>query len=264
MRGEGLGFAEVLADAQQLGYAEADPSLDVDGHDAAQKLVVLAMLAFGAAVDDQAVHVEGIRDIDELDFHFAERFGLTIKHLAIGYPRGDRVELRVHPAMVKQSSVLANIHGVLNGAFLQGRALGPCLLMGPGAGAMPTAVSVVADIVDVARARLEGSPGLATRAIRMQERAIVDMAEVSTRYYLRFDVHDEPGVLAHIAGSLGKRGVSVEQMVQQGRGADAGERVSVIIITHQCREGAVREALDEIASASFMRAVPRLIRIEDV
>jgi homoserine dehydrogenase len=98
----------------------------------------------------------------------------------------------------------------------------------------------------------------------MQERAIVDMAEVSTRYYLRFDVHDEPGVLAHIAGSLGKRGVSVEQMVQQGRGADAGERVSVIIITHQCREGAVREALDEIASASFMRAVPRLIRIEDV
>jgi homoserine dehydrogenase len=263
MRAEGLDFADVLKDAQRLGYAEADPSLDVDGHDAAQKLVVLSMLAFGAEVDDKDVHVEGIRDIDRLDFDFAERFGFTIKHLAIGFDRGSRLELRVHPAMVPRSSVLGNINDVLNGAFIRGAALGPCLLMGPGAGAMPTAVSVVADIVDVARASLEGTPGLSTRSIQPKRRELLNLAEVVSRYYLRFDVIDEPGVLASVAGALADQGVSVEQMVQQGRGTDGGI-VPVVIITHHCSEGAVYRALDQVRAANFLKVPPRLIRIEDV
>lgn len=263
MRAEGLAFAEVLEDAQRLGYAEAEPSLDVDGHDATQKLVVLSMLAFGAQVDDKKVHVEGIRDIDELDFQLADRFGFTIKHLAIGIDRGQKLELRAHAAMVPKSSVLANINGVLNGVFIRGAALGPCLLMGPGAGAMPTAVSVVADIVDVARASLEGTPGLSTRAIQPKPRELLDMTEVTSRYYLRFDVTDEPGVLAVIAQALAAQSVSVEQLVQQGRGG-AGTAVPVVIITHQCREGSVLKAFDEVRKHKFMSVPPRLIRIEDV
>ncbi len=264
MRDEKLPFAEVLADAQRLGYAEADPALDVDGHDAAQKLVVLSMLAFGARVDVDKVPVEGIRAIDQLDFRFADRFGYTIKHLAIGHDMGDRIALRVHPALVKKGSVLANIDGVLNGVFIMGRALGPCLLVGRGAGDMPTAVSVVADIVDVARSKIEGEPGLATRGIQLKARPLVSLEEIESRYYLRFDVTDSPGVLAMISGALGEHGVSIEQMVQEGRADGSGEAVPVIIVTHTTHEGAVRSALARIASSAFMRGAPRLIRIEDV
>ena len=264
MRDEGASFADVLEDAQRLGYAEADPSLDVDGHDAAQKLVVLSMLAFGARVDEVDVSVEGIREIDELDFRFASRFGLTIKHLAIGHDRGDRLELRVHPAMIPESSVLANINGVLNGAFIQGRALGPCLLVGRGAGDMPTAVSVVADIVDVARSKREGEPGLATRGIQLTDRPLVPLEDVEARYYLRFDVADHPGVLAKIATALGQRGASIEQMIQDGRASEVQDAVPVVIITHTAREGALRRAIDDVARSDFMKGPPRLIRIEEV
>lgn len=265
MRDEGAAFEDVLAEAQRLGYAEADPTLDVDGHDAAQKLVVMSMLAFGAKVPPDQVSVEGIRSIDELDFRFAGRFGYTIKHLAIGHDHGAAgIELRVHPAMVPKTSVLANIDGVLNGALLEGRALGPCLLVGPGAGDMPTAVSVVADIVDVARSRREGEPGLATRGIQMKERPLVPLEDVKARYYLRFDVADEPNVLSEIAGALGRHRISIEQMVQEGRASEVGELVPVLLITHLTSEGAVRGALADIAGAKFLSGQPRLIRIEDV
>jgi homoserine dehydrogenase len=264
MRDEGKSFDEVLADAQRLGYAEAEPSLDVDGHDAAQKLVVLSMLAFGARVDDTAVHVEGIGAVDDVDFRFAERFGFVLKHLAVGYERGEALELRVHPAFVPASSPLAGINGVLNGVFVHGQALGPCLLVGQGAGEMPTAVSVVADIVDVARSRAEGAGGLATRAIQTRPRKLVDMSEVQCRYYLRFDVGDQPGVLATIAGALGRHGVSVEHMVQEGRSEDDHGLVNVLMITHTCREGSITAALAEVATAPFLKAPPRLTRIEDV
>ena len=263
MRDEKLPFAEVLQDAQRLGYAEADPALDVDGHDAAQKLVVLSMLAFGAKVDAAQVPVEGIRSIDQIDFKFAERFGYTIKHLAIGRDCGDRILLRVHPALVAKASVLANIDGVLNGVYLNGRALGPCLLVGRGAGDMPTAVSVVADIVDVARSKMEGQPGLATRGIQLAPRPLVPLDELDARYYLRFDVADQPGVLGVIASALGAQGVSIEQMVQEGR-AESDEPVSVLIITHTCREGSVRRAIERIRLEPFMKRAPRLMRVEDV
>lgn len=264
MSEQGTSFDDALAKAQELGYAEAEPSLDVDGHDAAQKLVVMSMLAFGAKVDIAQVPVEGIRAIDELDFRFAERFDMTIKHLAIGHDRGDKIELRVHPAMVPKRSVLANISGVLNGALVQGRALGPCLTVGPGAGAMPTAVSVVADIVDVARSKREGEPGLSTRGMQMKSRPLAPPDEVESRYYLRFDVADEPGALATIATALGDHGVSVEQMVQDGRAAEVGGAVPVVIITHTGREGSVRKAIASFEKAPFMRGAAKLVRIEDV
>jgi homoserine dehydrogenase len=264
MRDDKVSFGDALAEAQAKGYAEADPSLDVDGHDAAQKLCVLSMLAFGAKVRENDMAVEGIRNIDQLDFRFAERFGYTIKHLAIGKDFGQRVGLRAHPALIPKHSVLANIDGVLNGVFIMGRALGPCLLVGRGAGDMPTAVSVVADVVDVARSKIEGEPGLATRGIQLSERPIVPIEEVESRFYLRFDVEDRPGVLGTIATELGVHDVSIEQMVQEGRATEAKGAVPVLIITHVSREGAVRAALAAISSHGFMRGEPRLIRIEDV
>lgn len=258
----GLSFQTALSEAQQLGYAEAEPSLDVDGHDAAQKLAVLSMLAFGATVDEP-IYTEGISDLDDLDFRFAERFGFAIKHVAVGIDRGETLELRVHPALVPEQSPLAGIHGVLNGVFIHGRALGPCLLVGQGAGEMPTAVSVVADLVDVARARVEGASGLATRAIRTRRRPLSRMTDVRARYYLRFDVRDQPGVLGTITTRLGQAGVSVEQMVQEGRGT-AEQGVPVLMITHSSPEGSVQTALDAVAGAEFMTRRPRLLRIEEI
>ncbi|HVR21381.1 MAG TPA: homoserine dehydrogenase [Polyangiaceae bacterium] len=263
MRDAGLSFETALGEAQKLGYAEADPSLDVDGHDAAQKLTVMAMLAFGARVNTRDMLVEGIRNLDETDFRLADRFGFTLKHLGIGHDRGERIELRVHPALVKKTSVLANIDGVLNGVFIMGRALGPCLLVGRGAGDMPTAVSVVADLVDVARARLGGEPGLMTRGIALNDRPLLGQNEIETRYYLRFDVGDHPGVVGSIASALGTEGVSIEQMVQDGRAVRAGEAVPVCIITHSCTEGSVLRALTTVRSKPFLRGAPRILRIEE-
>lgn len=267
MRQEGASFASVLADAQALGYAEADPTLDVDGFDAAQKLIVLCMLAFGAVVHEKDMYIEGIRAIDELDFEFAERFGFTIKHVALAHDRGDRLELRAHPTLLPAVNPLSGVHGVLNGAFIQGRALGPCLLVGRGAGEMPTAVSVVADIVDVARARVEGAGGLATRAIRPVPRPILPMDEVEARYYLRFEVQDVPGVLAAIAGALGEQAISVAHMVQEKRRTTPSEAeadwVPILMITHRSLEGKVQAALRKINAFPFMRSKARLVRIED-
>ncbi|MGC4088863.1 MAG: homoserine dehydrogenase [Polyangiaceae bacterium] len=264
MRDAKLPFSAALAEAQKLGYAEADPTLDVDGHDAAQKLTVASMLAFDAQVDHTQILVEGIRAIDEIDFRFADRFGFTLKHLGIGHDRGDRLELRVHPALIRKNSVLANVDGVLNGVFLMGRALGPCLLVGRGAGDMPTAVSVVADIVDVARSRIEGEPGLLTRSIQLSQRTLLPADEIETRYYLRFDVGDHPGVVGKIASVLGQESVSIEQMVQEGRGQGQEESVPICLTTHVSSEGAVRRALRSITGQPFLKGPPRLIRIEDV
>jgi homoserine dehydrogenase len=264
MRSEGASFESILGDAQKLGYAEADPAMDVDGHDAAQKLVVLSMLAFGAAIKVDDVSVEGIRHIDDVDFRLAERFDFNIKHLAIGRVRGRDLELRVHPTMVPTSSVLANINDVLNGVYIQGRALGPCLLSGRGAGELPTAVSIVSDLVDVARARLARVSGLMTRQIQPVPKRLVPLDDLETRYYLRFDVGDDPGVLGKIASALGGQGVSVEQMVQEGRAVKSGDAVPILIISHRCREGAVKAAINSVTGASFMKRPPRFMRIEDI
>jgi homoserine dehydrogenase len=266
MREAGIGLDEAIREAQDKGYAEADPTLDTGGFDAAHKLVVLAMLAFGARVDKDAVPVEGIDGLDEVDHRFAARFGYTIKHLAIGRERGDAIELRVHPALVPAKSVLANVSGVLNAILLEGRALGPCLVYGRGAGDLPTAVSVVADVIDVARSIVAGVAGLGTRAIHLAPRPVRSLDDVETRYYLRFTVADRPGVMAQLAGALGDAGVSIEQIVQEGGPAGApgagGGPAEVVMITHLAREGAVRAALEAVSAAAFLLRPVRLVRIE--
>jgi homoserine dehydrogenase len=263
MRENGLSFDAALKEAQAKGYAEADPSLDVDGHDAAHKLVVLAMLAFGARVEADQVPTEGIRGIDPIDHDFADRFGYAVKHLAIGRDRGQTVELRVHPALVKKTSTIANVGGVLNAIAVEGKALGPCLLSGRGAGDMPTAVSVVADVLDVAQAIRSGVPGLATRAIQLSARPLTPLDEVEARYYLRFQVFDRPGVLARITGALGDARVSIEQMVQQGGGDSSGASVQVVILTHVAEERALRIALGTIANHDYVAAPARVLRVQE-
>lgn len=261
MRSDGLSFEAALAEAQAKGYAEADPTLDVEGGDAAHKLVVLAMMAFGARLDGVKVSTEGIRNIDPIDNAFAERFGYVVKHLAIARSReGGALELRVHPALVAGDQTLANINGVLNAIAIEGRALGPCLLSGRGAGDMPTAVSVVADVVDAAIAKKSGVAGRSTRAIRLAPAMLAPMDDVESRYYFRFSVFDRPGVLARITGALGERGVSIEQMVQQGRGT-ADVPVDVVMMTHDAKESAVQAALETIAKSDFVAKPPRMIRV---
>jgi homoserine dehydrogenase len=265
MQQDGLSFEAALREAQQKGYAEADPSLDVGGGDAAHKLVVLAMLAFGARLDGAAISTEGIRGVEPVDHAFAERFGYVVKHLAIAKDTkapggGGPLELRVHPALVAKDAPLANINGVLNAIAIEGRALGPCLLSGPGAGDMPTAVSVVADLVDVAIAKKSGVAGQSTRAIRLAPRAVGPMDDVETRYYFRFSVFDRPGVLARITGALGERGVSIEQLVQQGRGS-GDVPVDVVMLTHEAKESAVQAALEAIGASDYVANPPRMIRV---
>lgn len=265
MRADGLSFEAALAEAQAKGYAEADPGLDVDGGDAAHKLAVLAMLAFGARLDGARIATEGIRGVEPVDHAFAERFGYVVKHLAVakdkgGARGGGAIELRVHPALVSKDAPLANINGVLNAIAVEGRALGPCLLSGRGAGDLPTAVSVVADVVDVAIAKKSGVSGQSTRAIRLATRVVAPMAEVEGRYYFRFSVYDRPGVLARITGALGERGVSIEQLVQQGRGS-TDVPVDVVMMTHDTKESSVQAALGAIGASDYVARPPRMIRV---
>lgn len=261
MRQEGLSFDAAVKEAQAKGYAEADPTLDVGGGDAAHKLAVLSMLAFGARLDGVSIPTEGIDTVEPVDHAFAERFGFVVKQLGVAKlkPSG-ALELRVHPALIAKDAPLANISGVLNAVSIQGRALGPCLLSGRGAGDMPTAVSVVADLVDVAIARKTGAAGNMTRAIRLSERALSPLSEVETRYYVRLEVFDRPGVLARITGALGERGVSIEQLVQQGRGS-GDVPVEVVMLTHEAKESAVQGALDAIGASDFVARRPRMIRV---
>jgi homoserine dehydrogenase len=265
MRRGGLGFDAALKEAQELGYAEADPELDIGGHDAAHKLVVLAMLAFGHAPDTRGpeLHVEGIKDLDSFDHEAADHFGYAIKHLAVARSRPEGLELRVHPTLVPKDSTIANVGGVLNAIALEGEALGPLLLSGRGAGDLPTAVSVVADVVDVARARVGGAKGLSTKSLELAPRRLVPIEDAECAFYLRFSVLDQPGVLARITGALGESEVSIGQMIQFGGGDARGASVDVVMLTHVAREGAIRRAVKAIASADFVARAPKAIRVLD-
>jgi homoserine dehydrogenase len=253
----GEAFDVAVKTAQELGFAEADPELDVGGHDAAHKLVVLAMLAFGARVGIDDVPREGIRHLEPIDHRFAKRFGFVIKHLAIGRDNDEEVELRVHPAMVEAGSPLASVSGALNAIEIEGRALGPALFMGRGAGAMPTAVSVVADVLDVARALRGNAAGLMTRGIQMRRRRVAPIARLRSRYYIRFHAQNRPGTLARIALALGDANVVVEQMVQEEEGGVA----NIVLTTHEAVEAEVMRALGAIEAQPFALGPARMVRI---
>jgi homoserine dehydrogenase len=261
MAAHGRAFADVLADAQARGYAEADPTLDVSGGDAAHKLAILAMLCFGTTVDAAAIPTDGIDRLDPIDFRYAERFGHVIKPIVIGRDHGGRIELRVHPAMVPDHWMLADVPGAKNALYVHSYALGPSMYYGAGAGMMPTAMSVVSDVIEIARNVQAGAGGArpARRHRALGHTPMLDAGEVKSRYYLRFTVEDRPGVLGRLTTVLGDHQVSIFQVVQDGAGSDAP--VSVLVLTHEAREGDVRAALARLDELRATVAPARVIRV---
>jgi homoserine dehydrogenase len=267
MQNEKIDYAVALAAAQEAGYAEADPSLDVNGGDATHKLTILATLAFGAKLLPSQVTTEGIEHISATDMKMAERFGYVIKLLATArsLPVG-MLDLRVHPALVPKSSVLASINGALNAVYLEGAMLGPSLLSGYGAGAMPTAMSVVSDLVDVGRNILRDARGRVPQRTVPSEmllrREVQPAGMHVSPYYLRFSVMDRPNVIAKIASVLGAFDIAIHQMIQEARAAGPRAPVQVVVLTHPTRDDALRAALREIQMLSGIVETPRAIRIE--
>jgi len=258
MRERGREFADVLADAQTLGYAEADPSFDIDGIDAAHKLAILAALAFGRPVAFKDVHVEGIRGVSALDIAFATELGYRIKLLGIARQTDAGIEARVHPCMVPASAPIARVDGVFNAVVAEGDFVGRVMLEGRGAGAGPTASAVVADLIDIARARHTPVWGAAGAAL--SDAPSVPMGAHLGAYYLRLMVVDRPGVIADVTAILRDHGVSLESMLQRAR--SPGEAVPVVLVTHETREGAMRAALDQIGALETVTQTPTMIRIE--
>ena len=255
MQREGLGFDEVVREAQRLGYAEEDPSLDIDGHDAAHKLVVLCALAFGKRIELERIATSGLRALEPIDHASAARLGYVVKPLAVAADTGQThpslgpiLALRVGPALVPKEALLANVAGVLNAVLVEGEALGPCVLSGRGAGDEPTAVSVLGDLIDVARAARAKSSGLLTSAVRTEPASVQDAGEALAAFYLRFVVQDKPGVLGKITTTLGRAGVSIRELVQMRR-ADLG--ADVVMLTHESLSAHVTDALREIDTESF-------------
>ena len=256
MREQRRDFTDVLAEAQALGYAEADPATDIDGTDAAHKLAILAALAFGHPVRFDAVHVEGIRRVSALDIAFAEELGYRIKLLGIARRTEIGVEARVHPCLVPATAPLARVDGVFNAVVVEADAVGRVMLEGRGAGAGPTASAVVADLIDLARGRLTPAWGLDAPA----DVPAVPIGEHRGAYYLRLMVIDRPGVIADVAAILRDLGVSLGSLLQHGR--SPGESVPVILVTHEVRERAMQAALARIAALDAVLEPPALIRIE--
>jgi homoserine dehydrogenase len=259
MRESGREFAEVLADAQRLGYAEADPSFDIDGVDAAHKLAILASVGFGRPVDLADVYSEGIRHISRLDIDFAEELGYRIKLLGIARLTEDGLEQRVHPCMVPRATPIAAVDGVYNAVVAEGDFVGRVVLEGRGAGAFPTASAVAADLVDIAAGRRTFPFGI--RSADLQDIPAVPIECHQSAYYIRLMVVDQPGVIADVAAALRDEDVSLESMIQRGRAP--GEAVPVVLTTHLTVEAAMRRALARIGDLDTVLEPPRMIRIED-
>jgi homoserine dehydrogenase len=259
MEQETLPFDACLAEAQRLGYAEADPTFDIGGFDAAHKLAILASLAFGTAIDAEAIHVEGIETITLADLLAADDLGYRVKLLGVAERTHNGVEARVHPTMVAKSAPLAQVMGVTNAVSIDADPLGALTLVGPGAGGDATASSVVADIADLARESRCAPLGLPSPGLAQAERIPVQRHEGG--YYIRLDVADRPGAMAAIATRMAERDISLESIVQKAAHGSAA-RVPVILITHATSEALVREALDRVVADGFVSGKPQLIRIE--
>jgi len=265
MRSRGLTFSQALAQAQQLGYAEADPTSDVEGIDAAQKLTLLASMAFGIPVQLHRAYVEGITQISDVDIRQAEQMGYRIKLLGITRRRSDGIELRVHPTLVPLTSMLANVEDAMNAVLVSGDAVGQTLYYGKGAGEEPTASAVVADLVDVTRLHT-ADPGNRVPHLAFQPEAMVDIPilsieDIVSSYYLRMAVSDQPGVLADIAREFSTAGISIGSMLQQP--AHDGQAV-LIFLTHQAVERNINEAIAAIEARPFMRSTITRLRVESL
>lgn len=264
MTSQGHGFQEVLAESQRAGYAEADPTFDVEGIDSAHKLSIMVSLAYGTPVNVKEVYTEGISHLAPLDITYAKEFGYTIKLLGIAKFSDGEVEARVHPTMIPSSSPIAQVDGVYNAIQLVGDAVADIVLYGQGAGAMPTGSAVVSDVIAIARNLLTGSTGRVPPASFQQDQRrplrIRPMEEITSLYYMRFMVLDKPGVLSKITGVLGDHRISISSVIQQGR--KEGQTVPVVIMTHRASERNVQTALREIDPMAFVSEPTTLIRVE--
>jgi homoserine dehydrogenase len=266
MTREGRSFEDVLRDAQRLGLAEADPSTDVDGIDSAHKLALLATLAFGTAPRFEKIPTEGIRGVEAVDIAFARELGYTVKLLAVAKDGRDAIEARVQPTMIPNGHLLADVGGNFNAIFVRGAALGPTMYYGQGAGAMPTATAVIADLIAAVRDREIGPTprvppwGVPQRALRRLP--VRPLAALEGEYYLRLMAVDRPGVLGRLASVLGRAGVSIASVIQRERG-EGTATVPIVMRTHQGRERDFRRALASIAKLDVVRGHPVAIRIED-
>ncbi|KOR34110.1 MULTISPECIES: homoserine dehydrogenase [Planktothricoides] len=268
MQTEGADFADVLADAQRLGYAEADPTADVDGLDAADKIAILASLAFAGRIKLEDVHCEGIRQISAADIAYAEKLGFTIKLLAIAKRQSstenhavDRLSIRVHPTLVPKTHPLASINGVYNAILVEGEPLGQVMFYGPGAGSGPTASAVVSDILTIAailKTETEPIPHPLLSCTHQHYCAIAPMEELVTRFYTRFLTNDTPGVIGHLGTSFGNHGVSLESIVQIGMRDNQAE---IVVVTHDVSEGNFLNALAEIRQLDAVMSIPSVLRV---
>lgn len=265
MTQEGADFDQVLKKAQELGYAEADPTFDIEGIDTTHKLSILLSLCFGTEVKFRDIHTEGISSISSLDINYARDFGYKIKLLAIGKRDGAMIEARVHPTMIPVNYPLADVDGAFNAIRLTGDFVGPVMLYGKGAGMNPTASAIVGDVIEISRNILAGIKRRTSPLGYLEERvgnlAIKPIGETVSKYYIRFSVVDKPGVIARIAGELGRNNISIASMIQTARSIQ--DSVPIVIMTHEAREMDIRQALTEIDAFDIIREKSNLIRIED-
>jgi len=256
-------FKDALKEAMDKGFAEADPTLDISGEDSAHKLAVLTSLAYGTDVNLADIYLEGIENIHRIDIAFAEEFGYRIKLIATNKPRGNAIEARVHPAMISNDNLLANVEENLNAVTVTGDSTGDILLYGYGAGMMPTASAVVGDIVDIARNIMSGAAGripLIFNSGKSKNIPIMPIDDIQTHYYIRFSAIDQPGVLSKISGALGKHQISIKTVHQKSRRIN--NKVPVVMLTHRARESNMKTALALIKQMNIIDPDPVLIRIE--
>jgi homoserine dehydrogenase len=265
MRDKGRSFADCLAEAQARGYADPDPTFDVEGIDAAHKLTILASLAFGIPLQFERCYTEGISRIEAQDVAYAGELGYRIKHLGIARRNPDGIELRVHPTLIPHRRLIANVDGVMNAVLVKGDAVGPTLYYGAGAGSLPTASSVVADVVDVVRAFTTDPnnrvPHLAFQPDELADTPILTMDQVETAYYLRLTALDEPGVMARIASILGEQGISIEAIQQKAPG-EGETHVPLVMLTQRVREGQMNQAIARIEALASVQGSVMRIRVE--
>ena len=265
MTEHGYEFEDVLKEAQEKGYAEADPSFDIDGIDAAHKLSILIMLSFGTFLNFDKIHVEGIRNITSLDIAYADELGYQIKLLAIAKSRKEGLEAGVYPTLVRKGTQLADVSGAFNAIYVVGDAVGPTMLYGMGAGMMPTASAVVSDVIQVAKHLSLGNiHPTAPRPYGSKENSsLIKTSDISTKYYLRFQAADIPGILGNITSCLGKYNISIESVIQKSRHLGGGD-VPIVIMTHEAREKDLISALKEIARFKAITGKTNFIRIEEL
>ncbi|MGL5354211.1 MAG: homoserine dehydrogenase [Clostridium sp.] len=263
METEGLSFKDALEEATEKGYAEADPSSDIEGFDAQYKLAILSSLAFGTKIDVENVYREGITNIKAIDMEYAKEFKMVIKLLAIVKDVNGKLELRVHPTMIPQNHPLANVYDSFNAVFIKGNAVGDLMFYGRGAGDLPTGSAVVSDLISILRSNIDLENINLVVKNNLWDKEIRDIRSVESKYYIRTTVEDKPGVLGEITAIFGDCGVSLRSVIQRGVESTQHDRVTLVLVTHYTKESKIIDAIDYIYELSTVKKIDNIIRIED-